>query len=245
MPAYNAASTLEQTVRAIPKDIVDDIILVDDASRDHTVDKARELNLHVVVHPKNRGYGGNQKTCYKEALKTGADIVVMVHPDYQYAPELIPTLASAIASGLYEVSLGSRILGAGARKGGMPLYKYVANRVLTFVQNLLLSQKLSEYHTGYRAFSRNLLISIPLEENSDNFIFGNEMLAQSIFFGHRICEVTCPTRYFGEASSISFFPAVRYGVGVLVTSVLFRLARWNIFVSKIFGKDGRCIQIQT
>ena len=169
----------------------------------------------------------------------------MVHPDYQYAPELIPTLASAIASGLYAVSLGSRILGAGARKGGMPLYKYVANRVLTFVQNLLLSQKLSEYHTGYRAFSRNLLISIPLEENSDNFIFDNEMLAQSIFFGHRICEVTCPTRYFGEASSISFFPAVRYGVGVLVTSVLFRLARWNIFISKIFGKDGRCIQIQT
>ena len=243
LPAYNAEKTLERTFAAIPKDFVDDIILVDDASNDHTVNKAKELGIRCIVHPKNRGYGGNQKTCYQEALKSGADIVVMLHPDYQYAPEMIPALASAIAGGLYDVSLGSRILGTGALQGGMPLYKYVANRFLTFFENILLSQKLSEYHTGYRAFSRKVLTTIPLEENNDDFIFDNQFLAQAIFFGFNICEITCPTRYFGDASSISFVPAARYGFGVIYTSMLFRLAKWNLYTAKIFRASGRGLDI--
>jgi glycosyltransferase involved in cell wall biosynthesis len=239
MPAYNAEATLRQTVDEIPHDLVDDIIVVDDASADSTAEVARALGLHVVVHPKNRGYGGNQKTCYREALARGADIVVMVHPDYQYAPPLISALAATIASNLYPIAIGSRILGTGALKGGMPLYKYVANRALTFVQNLLLGYKLSEYHTGFRAFSREVLEGLPLEENGEGFVFDNQMLAQAIYFGYEICEVTCPTRYHGTASSISFMPSVRYGLGVLVTSVLFRAARWGIARPRIFSGSGR------
>jgi len=239
MPAYNAEATLEKTFQGISKEIVDDVLLVDDASQDRTVELAQKLGLHVVVHPQNRGYGGNQKTCYREALLRGADIVVMVHPDYQYAPELIPTLVSAIASGLYDVALGSRILGIGARRGGMPLYKYVSNRFLTLVQNLFLSHKLSEYHTGFRAFSRHLLLKLPLAENSEQFLFDNQMLAQAIFFGFEICEVTCPTRYAAESSSIPLLPSVRYGLGVLWTSLLFRLAKWQWVLPRIFSPTGR------
>jgi len=241
MPAYNAEATLRRTVEEIPHDVVDDIIVVDDASADSTVEVARSLGLHVVVHHANRGYGGNQKTCYREALARGADIVVMVHPDYQYAPQLISALASAIASGLYPIAIGSRILGTGALRGGMPLYKYVANRFLTFVQNLLLGYKLSEYHTGFRAFSREVLESLPLEENGEGFVFDNQMLAQAIYFGYDICEVTCPTRYHGTASSIPFVPSVRYGVGVLATSLRFRAARWGLVRPRLFSRSGRRI----
>jgi len=243
MPAYNAEATLRQTVDEVPRDVVDDIIVVDDASHDNTAELARSLNLHVLVHPKNRGYGGNQKTCYREALSRGADIVVMVHPDYQYAPRLITALASVIASGLYPIAVGSRILGIGALRGGMPLYKYVANRMLTLVQNLLLGYKLSEYHTGFRAFSKEVLEALPLEENSEGFVFDNQMLAQAIYFGFDICEVTCPTRYHGAASSISFGPSVRYGFGVLATSFLFRLARWQILHPRIFSSAGHCLSV--
>jgi len=239
MPAYNAEATLRQTVEEIPHDVVDDILVVDDASHDETAEVARALGLRVIVHPQNRGYGGNQKTCYREALALGAEIVVMVHPDYQYAPPLITPLASAIASGLYPVAIASRILGTGALRGGMPLYKYLANRVLTLVQNLLLGYKLSEYHTGFRAFSREVLETLPLEENGEGFVFDNQMLAQAVYFGFDICEVTCPTRYHADASSISFLPSVRYGFGVLATSVLFRLARWGVVRPKIFSPDGR------
>ena len=238
MPAYNAEQTLEQTVAEIPRDVVDDIVLVDDGSHDSTVEVAHRLGLHVIVHPKNRGYGGNQKTCYTEALKRGADIVVMVHPDYQYTPLLIPALASCVASGLFDAALGSRILGGGARGGGMPLYKYVANRLLTLTQNLLMKQKLSEYHTGYRAFSRRLLTTLPLEENDDDFVFDNEMLAQIAFFGFSIGEVSCPARYFAEASSINFRRSVVYGLGVLRTSVRFRLAKWGLGHSRMFSREG-------
>ena len=239
LPAYNAEATLVKTVEEIDKGIVDDIILVDDASQDRTAELAKKMGLHVVIHPENRGYGGNQKTCYQEALKRGADIVVMVHPDYQYSPKLIPALAYTIASGHFDIALGSRILGTGALKGGMPIYKYIANRFLTFFQNLILSHKLSEYHTGYRAFSREVLLNLPLEENNDNFIFDNQMLAQAIFSGYRISELSCPTRYFAEASSIPFGPALRYGIGVLITSILFRLAKWNLYCTKIFSPKGK------
>lgn len=243
LPAYNAEATLERTVADIPRDVVDDLLLVDDASIDGTVARARELGLHVIRHERNLGYGANQKTCYREALRRGADILVMVHPDYQYAPQLIPALASSIASGLYDVALGSRILGTGALLGGMPRYKYVANRLLTLVQNLLVSYKLSEYHTGFRAFSRRVIERLPLEENSNDFVFDNQMLAQAIYFGYGICEVTCPTRYFTEASSISFRRSVRYGFGVLATSMQFRLARMGLATPEIFSDRGRRITL--
>jgi glycosyltransferase involved in cell wall biosynthesis len=238
MPAYNAAQTLERTLAEIPE-VVDDIILVDDGSSDGTAEVARGLGLHTVVHPKNRGYGGNQKTCYLAALERGADIVVMVHPDYQYAPKLVPALAHCVASGLYDVALGSRILGGGSLAGGMPRYKYVANRALTLVENLLLGQKLSEYHTGYRAFSRRLLITLPLHENDDDFVFDNQMLVQAVHFGFKIAEVTCPTKYFAEASSIGFGRSVRYGVGVLGAAAQFRLARMGLAAPRFLSSDGR------
>ncbi|MFN8604395.1 MAG: glycosyltransferase family 2 protein [Candidatus Binatia bacterium] len=239
MPAYNAEQTLEQTVAEIPRDVVDDIVLVDDGSHDSTVEVAHRLGLHVIVHPKNRGYGGNQKTCYTEALKRGADIVVMVHPDYQYTPLLIPALASCVASGLFDAALGSRILGGGARGGGMPLYKYVANRLLTLTQNLLMKQKLSEYHTGYRAFSRRLLTTLPLEENDDDFVFDNEMLVQALHFGFRIAEVTCPTRYSTDSSSINFRRSVKYGFGVLGTAMQSRLTMMGLAQPRFLSPEGR------
>ena len=239
MPAYNAEQTLEQTVAEIPREVVDDIVLVDDGSHDSTVEVAHRLGLHVIVHPKNRGYGGNQKTCYTEALKRGADIVVMVHPDYQYTPLLIPALASCVASGLFDAARGSRILGGGARGGGMPLYKYVANRLLTLTQNLLMKQKLSEYHTGYRAFSRRLLTTLPLEENDDDFVFDNEMLVQALHFGFRIAEVTCPTRYSTDSSSINFRRSVKYGFGVLGTAMQSRLTMMGLAQPRFLSPEGR------
>ena len=228
MPAYNAEKTLRQTVAEIDRAIADDVILVDDASRDATVRVAVELGLHYIVHPKNRGYGGNQKTCYSEALARGADIVVMLHPDYQYSPKLMPAMAAMIASGHFDAVLGSRILGAGALRGGMPAWKYVANRFLTAFENLLLGYKLAEYHTGYRAFSRRLLETLPLEENSDDFVFDNQMLAQALWFGFQIGELSCPTRYFAEASSINFRRSVQYGFGVLGTALEYRFAKWRM-----------------
>jgi glycosyltransferase involved in cell wall biosynthesis len=239
MPAYKAERTLQQTVAEIDRAVVDDIILVDDASPDDTVAVARELGLHSVVHPKNRGYGGNQKTCYREALSRGADIVVMLHPDYQYSPRLVPAMSAMVASGHFDCVLGSRILGVGALAGGMPLWKYVANRWLTFTENLLLGYKLAEYHTGYRAFSRRLLETLPLEENSDDFVFDNQMLAQALWFGFAIGELSCPTRYFAEASSINFRRSVRYGFGVLGTAVEFRAAKWGLARSQRFSESGR------
>ena len=234
LPAYNAARTLRQTVEAIPPGVVDDILLVDDASRDETLYEARRLGLHTFVHERNRGYGGNQKTCYREALAQGADIVVMLHPDYQYSPRLVPAMAGMIASDEFDVVLGSRILGVGAMAGGMPRYKFVANRLLTLVQNLLVGHKLSEYHTGYRAFSRRVLETLPLAANSDDFVFDNQMLCQAIFAGARIGEISCPTRYFPEASSISFRRSVRYGFGVLATALAFRAARHGLGRSGVF-----------
>ena len=228
MPAYNAERTLRRTVAEIDRSVVDDVVLVDDASSDRTVEIARELGLHHVVHPENRGYGANQKTCYAEALRRGADVVVMLHPDYQYSPRLLPAMAAMVASGHFDAVLGSRILGVGALAGGMPLWKYVANRLLTFVENLLLGYKLAEYHTGYRAFSRRLLEVLPLARNSDDFVFDNQMLAQAIWYGFHVGEVSCPARYFPEASSIGFARSVRYGLGVLATAVQFRLARLRL-----------------
>lgn len=239
MPAYNAAQTLERTFQDIPMDVVDEVLLVDDASRDETVAVARTLGIRCFLHDRNMGYGRNQKTCYTEALKWGADIVVMVHPDYQYSPKIIPALAGLVASGEYEAAIGSRILGGKARQGGMPLYKYLANRVLTLFQNLVLRAKLSEYHTGFRAFSRNVLEKLPLWENSDDFVFDNEMLAQVIYFGFPIGEVSCPTRYFPEASSINFIRSVRYGLGVVVTSLKFALQKLGWMNCRIFSPTGR------
>jgi glycosyltransferase involved in cell wall biosynthesis len=215
LPAFRAGKTLERTVAEIPREVVDEVLLVDDASDDDTVEVGRRLGLRTFVHPRNLGYGGNQKTCYREALKLGADIVVMLHPDYQYSPRLVGAMAHMVASGHYDVVLGSRILAQSARDGGMPLYKYVANRFLTLAQNWLMRQKLSEYHTGYRAFSRKVLESLPLEANSDDFVFDNQMLCQAIDAGFRVGEVSCPTRYFPEASSINFRRSVVYGLGVL------------------------------
>lgn len=229
LPAYNAAKTLEMTYREIPMDVVDDVVLVDDHSRDDTSDVARALGIrHVIRHEQNKGYGGNQKTCYRTALGLGADIVIMLHPDYQYTPKLIPVMAWIIANDLYPVVLGSRILGKGALKGGMPLYKYIANRGLTFVQNLLVGQKLSEYHTGYRAFSRQVLERIDLDANSDDFVFDNQMLSQIIMADVEIGEVTCPTKYFDDASSINFRRSSIYGLGVLLTSLQHRLHRMGL-----------------
>lgn len=225
MPAYNAEKTLRQTYEELPREYVDDVILVDDASKDYTSRIARELGIRTIIHPENKGYGGNQKTCYREALSHGADIVVMVHPDYQYSPRLVTAMASMIASGHYDIILGSRILGGGALKGGMPLYKYIANRILTLIENLFLGAKLSEYHTGFRAFSREVLEVLPLEKNSDDFIFDNEMLVQAVYFGFNIGEISCPTRYFEEASSINFRRSVTYGFGVLATSAKYLLQK--------------------
>ncbi len=238
MPAYNAENTLEMVYREIPFDHVDHVILVDDASVDRTPKLSERLGIKTIIHPRNLGYGGNQKTCYSEALKLGAEIVVMVHPDYQYSPKIIPALAGLVASGEYQVALGSRILGGKARQGGMPLYKYVANRLLTAVQNIFLGAKLSEYHTGFRAFSRQVLENLPLGENSNDFLFDNQMLAQAIYFGFSVGEVSCPTRYFTEASSINFPRSVRYGLGVLWTSLQFFLQKkgWSKF--NIFSSTG-------
>ncbi len=234
MPAYNAEKTVKATYDEIPHDIVDEVLLVDDCSADRTAEIAHEMGLHVVRHEENLGYGGNQKTCYREALEKGADIVVMLHPDYQYDPRLITAMTSLIALGLYDATLGSRILGVGARRGGMPLYKYLANRFLTLVENWMVGYKLAEYHTGYRAFSRRLLERLPLEANSDDFVFDNQMLAQAIYYGFDIGEITCPTKYFPEASSINFSRSVTYGLGVLKTGLTFRLAKWKLIRSKIF-----------
>lgn len=235
MPAYNAEKTLEQTYEEIPFDIVDDVILTDDHSTDDTVRKAYELGIkEVILHAENRGYGGNQKTCYDRALAIGADIVIMVHPDYQYTPLLIHSMAYMIANGVYPVALASRILGNGARKGGMPLIKYVANRFLTFFENLLLGQKLSEYHTGYRAFSAEVLRRIDYSGNSDDFIFDNEMLAQIFYAGYEIGEMTCPTKYFDDASSINLKRSTVYGLGVLWVSIKYRLNKWGLMRSRLF-----------
>ncbi len=239
MPAYNAAKTLQRTYDAIPHDVVDDILLVDDASSDETVRLAQSLGIHTYVHDSNYGYGRNQKTCYNEALKLGADVVVMLHPDYQYSPRLVTAMASMITSDEFDVVLASRILGIGALAGGMPRYKYVANRFLTAFQNAMQGHKLSEYHTGYRAFSRKVLESLPLQENSDDFVFDNQMLAQAMFQGFRFGEISCPTRYFEEASSINFRRSVKYGLGVLATSLRYRLEKWGIARSAIFRKNGR------
>jgi glycosyltransferase involved in cell wall biosynthesis len=238
MPAYNAAKTLEVTVRELPE-IVDTKILVDDHSRDETVRVARELGLKIFIHEKNYGYGANQKTCYRAALESGAEIIVMVHPDYQYNPKLVAAMAGMIASGVYDVVLGSRILGGGALRGGMPRYKYVANRLLTAFENLLLGAKLSEYHTGYRGFSREVLEKLPLVENSDDFLFDNEMLVQAVYFGFRIGEVSCPTRYFAEASSIGFTRSVRYGLGVTGATLKCLLERLGVARFRILDPNGR------
>jgi glycosyltransferase involved in cell wall biosynthesis len=239
MPAYNAEKTLRQTFSELPHEYIDNVILVDDASRDNTAAVARELGITTIIHSENKGYGANQKTCYREALRLGADIVVMVHPDYQYSPKLVTAMASMITSGHYDVVLASRILGGKARKGGMPLYKYIANRFLTFFENVLLRVKLSEYHTGYRAFSRTVLESLPLEKNSDDFIFDNEMIAQVVFFGYEIGEISCPTRYFEDASSINFSRASTYGLGVLLTSMKFALQKAGVLSSPIFTSGGK------
>ncbi|MFZ9814693.1 MAG: glycosyltransferase family 2 protein [Candidatus Kapaibacteriota bacterium] len=237
LPAYNAAKTLEQTYREIPFDIVDEVILVDDASRDDTIEIANALGIkHVIRHEKNKGYGGNQKTCYAKALELGADVVIMLHPDYQYTPKLIPAMASIIAQGLYPVVLGSRILGKGALKGGMPLYKYIANRILTLIQNMLIGEKLSEYHTGYRAFSKEVLESLRLDENSDDVVFDNQMLSQIIYAGFSIGEITCPTKYFPEASSINLYRSSVYGIGVLLVSFKHFLQRIGLASFPMYRK---------
>lgn len=235
LPAYNAAQTLESTYREIPFDIVDEVVLVDDASRDNTVDVGTSLGIkHIIVHEVNKGYGGNQKTCYDVALGLKADIVIMLHPDYQYTPKLIPAMASIIANNIYPVVLGSRILGKGARTGGMPVYKYYFNRMLTFIQNLLINQKLSEYHTGYRAFSKEVLMGINYHANSDDFVFDNQMLSQIFMAGYDIAEVTCPTKYFEEASSINFSRSVTYGMGVLKVSLRHFLHKNRLVSSPIY-----------
>jgi glycosyltransferase involved in cell wall biosynthesis len=239
MPAYNAERTLRCTYNEIPHDIIDDVVLVDDASQDHTVAVSRELGITTIVHSENRGYGGNQKTCYKTALRLGADIVVMLHPDYQYTPHLITAMVSLLAEGLFDCVLGSRILGVGALKGGMPVYKFVSNRFLTAVQNLIVGYKLSEYHTGYRAFTRAVLEALPLEDNSDDFVFDNQVLSQIIYGGYDIGEITCPTRYADDSSTVNFFDAVVYGLGVLKTSVLFRLHRWRLINVPMFARVKR------
>ncbi len=243
MPAYNAEKTLEQTVRDL-SDLVDIKILVDDSSKDQTATLSRSLGVETFVHNANYGYGRNQQTCYREALAAGADIVVMVHPDYQYTPSLVPAMAGMVASGVYDMVLGSRILGAGALKGGMPLYKYIANRLLTAIQNLFLGVKLSEYHTGFRAFSRELLETLPLLENSDDFVFDNQMIAQAVMFNFRIGEISCPTKYFHEASSINFKRSVKYGFGVLSTTASFVAHKWGIAHIPRFNANGRKITQQ-
>ena len=236
LPAYNAAKTLEITYNEIDFNIVDDVILVDDLSKDETVEVGKQLGIkHIIVHQKNTGYGGNQKSCYNKALELGADIVIMLHPDYQYTPKLIPAMAGLLGSGLYHVALGSRILGKGALKGGMPLIKWVANRGLTLIQNILMSAKLSEYHTGYRAFTKEVLETVDYNKNSDNFVFDNQMLAQIWYAGFEIAEITCPTKYFNDASSINLKNSTIYALGVLKTSLQFRLQKWGMIKNKIFA----------
>jgi len=242
LPAYNAAKTVQRTVDEIPLDIVDDIILTDDASSDDTAVLAQRLGLHVIRHDENRGYGANQKTCYEAALARGADIIVMLHPDYQYTPLLVTAMASMIAYDQYDCVLASRILGNGALRGGMPLYKYIFNRLLTAFENLFLGVKLSEYHTGYRAFSRQVLTELPLAENSDDFVFDNQMLAQCVYFGYRMGEVSCPTKYFEEASSINFRRSVTYGLGVLATTLQFAFQRAGLGSFRIFSRKGRKLE---
>lgn len=234
LPAYNAALTLEKTYSEIPLDMVDEVILVDDCSNDSTFEVATKLGIkHIIQHEENKGYGGNQKTCYKKALELGADIIVMLHPDYQYSPQLIPAMVSVIASGLYPVVFASRILGKSALNGGMPIYKYISNRVLTMIQNILMNEKLTEYHTGYRAYSGEVLKKINFDLNSNDFIFDNEMIALIFYNGFTIAEVTCPTKYFEEASSINFRRSVRYGLGVLRVSFLYFLTRTGIYKWKL------------
>lgn len=236
LPAYNAALTLNKTFNEIPHDIIDDIILTDDASKDNTVQIAQELNIHTIIHPQNRGYGANQKTCYKAALDRGADIVIMLHPDYQYSPKLLHAMVSMLTSGHYDGVIASRILGKGALAGGMPLYKYIANRGLTFIQNILLNYKLSEYHTGYRGWTKEVLESLPLDTCSDDFIFDNQMMAQAIYQNFRIGEISCPTKYFKEASSINLKRSIIYGLGVLKTSIEYRLNKLGLISNKLFKK---------
>lgn len=237
LPAYNAELTLKQTFEEIPFDIVDDVLMVDDASTDNTAKVARELGIKTIIHQENLGYGGNQKTCYREALKTNADVIIMLHPDYQYTPKLIGAMASLVAIGQYDLVLGSRIISGGALSGGMPIYKYISNRLLTLIENILLSKKISEYHTGYRAFSRRLLEDLPLDNCSNDFVFDNEFIAQTVYFGYEIGEVSCPTKYFPEASSINFMKSVKYGIGVLRTALVFRLKKWKVFDHPIFNKS--------
>ncbi len=235
MPAYNAELTLEQTLKEVPMDVVDELILVDDASKDNTSEKARQLGVHhVIKHEKNKGYGGNQKTCYSKALEIGADIVIMLHPDYQYTPKLLMAMISIIGNEVYPVVFGSRILGGGALKGGMPMYKYIFNRFLTFTQNVLIGQKLSEYHTGYRAFNREVLTSVKFMNNDDDFVFDNEMVSQIFYAGFEVAEVTCPTKYFPEASSINFQRSLKYGFGCLKVSLVHRLCMWGLMKSKLY-----------
>jgi len=235
LPAYNAELTLEKTYREIPMEVVDEVILVDDASKDNTVEVGKRLGInHIIKHEQNKGYGGNQKTCYNKALEIGADIVIMLHPDYQYTPKLLMAMISIIGNEVYPVVLGSRILGGGALKGGMPTYKYVFNRMLTFSQNVLLGEKLSEYHTGYRAFSKEVLQSIKFQNNSDDFVFDNQMLSQIFYAGFQIAEVTCPTKYFDEASSINFSRSVTYGLGCLKVSLIHRLCKWGLLRSNLY-----------
>jgi len=239
LPAYNAAKTLEITYNEIDFSIVDEVILVDDNSKDETIEEARRLGIHhIIKHEKNKGYGGNQKTCYNKALELDADIVIMLHPDYQYTPKLIPSMSHLIANNLYHVVLGSRILGKGALAGGMPWYKYIANRLLTLFQNIMMNAKLSEYHTGYRAFSREVLEKVNYNANSDNFVFDNQMLAQIWYAGYEIAEITCPTKYFEEASSINIKNSSIYGMGVLKTSLQFRLQKWGLGKYRYFAKQG-------
>jgi glycosyltransferase involved in cell wall biosynthesis len=239
MPAYNAARTIERTYREIPLDLVDDVIVTDDASHDETVEIARRLGLRTLVHERNRGYGGNQKTCYAEALRLGADVIVMLHPDYQYTPKLIPAMISMITDGPFQVVLGSRVLGGRAIAGGMPIYKYISNRCLTAFQNLMCGAKLSEYHTGYRAFSRQVLESLPLLENSDDFVFDNQILAQILLAGFEVGEVSCPAAYFEEASSINFRRSLRYGLGVVTTSLQAFAQRKRLASLRLFDPRGR------
>lgn len=241
LPAYNAERTLESTVRELPE-LVDVCILVDDHSSDGTTEVAKQLGLQFFVHDRNYGYGRNQQTCYREALASGADVVIMLHPDYQYTPFLVTAMASMVAYGVYDVVLGSRIIGGQALRGGMPLYKYIANRFLTAFENFFLGVKLSEYHTGYRAFSRDVLTRLPLLENSDDFVFDNQMLAQAVHFGFRIGEVSCPTKYFDEASSINFQRSVKYGIGVIATTLQFALQKYGLRHSPIFDSDGRRLE---
>ena len=236
LPAYNAALTLEQTYREIPFDLVDDVVLVDDAGGDNTLEVGAKLGIqHLIKHEKNLGYGGNQKSCYRRALDLGADIVIMLHPDYQYTPKLIPAMAHLVATDIYPVVIGSRILGKGALEGGMPMIKYIANRILTLAQNILIDQKLSEYHTGYRAFSREVLESIRWDLNSDNFLFDNQIMAQCVNKGYKIGEVSCPTKYFAEASSINLSSSAVYGLGCLAVSVRFRLHKWKFWRYPLLG----------